>query len=110
MLRKVGIWLIVSLSYIVEPYAQGIPAGTLASVGFIVSEFLSVLENGARLGIKLPARLMDALSKLRGETVKPLTFKIVTDSQVHQPAELQADQTSQTSQTSQEAESQGVTG
>lgn len=79
MLKKFGIGLLVAVSYMIEPFAPGVPIAVLTCLGFIVSEGLSVVENGARLGIPIPKDLVETLSKLRGEGARPITVNIKTD-------------------------------
>lgn len=79
MLRKVGIGLLVTVGFILEPFAQGVPCGSLTALAFLVSEVLSILENASRLGIPIPAVIKDTLSKLRGESAKPFTVRVKQD-------------------------------
>ena len=78
MLRKAGMGLLVALGYVIEPYAHGVPSGTLTTLGFIIPEGISVLEHAVRLGIPVPKILADTLSKLRGERANPLKVEVVT--------------------------------
>ena len=73
MSKKVGVWLVVAVCYIVRPYLPEVPIGVGsvpvplpegALVFYIISEVISVLENGARLGIPLPPGLKDSLIKV----------------------------------------------
>lgn len=65
MCKKVGIWCFVALAALLQLLVPSIPvlAGTV--IGFIVSEAISILENGGRLGILPPLALGDVLEKLR---------------------------------------------
>lgn len=71
MMKKFATVMVVALAVLLEPIVPGqVPLGTLATVGFIVSEALSVLENAGRLGVLPPFLLRDALQKLQaGATV-----------------------------------------
>ena len=79
MVRKVATMLLVALGFVIEPFAHGVPAGTLTASAFLVSESLSVMENAALLGLPVPSVLTDALSKLRGEKAPPITLKLTSD-------------------------------
>lgn len=76
MVRKVGTVLLVGVAYALEPYSQGVPLGLLTTLAFVVTEFISVTENAAKLGIPVPQSLSDALSKLRGEKAAPITVRL----------------------------------
>lgn len=66
MMRKLATLMVVALAVLLEPIVPGnLALGTLAAIGFIVSEALSVLENAGRLGVLPPFLLKDALVKLQ---------------------------------------------
>jgi toxin secretion/phage lysis holin len=71
--KKVGVWIIVAVGYIVRPYMPEMPLGDAdfpvplpegILLFFLITEAISVLENGARLGIPLPWWLKDSLIKV----------------------------------------------
>lgn len=66
IMRKLATLMVVALAVLLEPIVPGhLALGTLAALGFLVSESLSVLENAGRLGVLPPFLLKDALIKLQ---------------------------------------------
>jgi len=66
MMKKLATLMVVALAVLLEPIVPGnLALGTIAAIGFIVAESLSVLENAGRLGVLPPILLKDALLKLQ---------------------------------------------
>lgn len=74
--RKAGVLVLVGVAYIVEAHS-GTPVGFATAVFYIFSEAVSVVENGARLGVPIPRSLRDSLLKLRehDDSKPPTTAK-----------------------------------
>ncbi len=75
MMRKTMVLLLVSVSIVLEPYANGLPLSMLVSIGFIAQEGLSILENAGALGIPMPQALVEMLEKLQKGRKERMTQK-----------------------------------
>lgn len=78
MTKKAGTLIIIAVAFLIEPHAQGLPTGAMTTLFYVVTEAISVIENGARLGIPVPAVIREALSKLRGPAGPALHVAITT--------------------------------
>ena len=66
--KKLGTWVFVATALLVERLLGGqIPLGVLTATGFCVTEGLSILENGHRMGLLPPFILREALEKLNSQ-------------------------------------------
>lgn len=65
MMKKTFILLILGAVAAVGPIMPDVPTFELACIGFIIAEFISILEGAAAVGLPLPAVLVNALVKLR---------------------------------------------
>lgn len=69
-MKKGCIFLVVLLAYLVDHYALGGSATafrTATILFYLANEGISVLENVAKLGVKLPAKLLKVLKQLQTE-------------------------------------------
>lgn len=64
MIRKAIMLLLVAVGCILEPFSGGLPTSKLIAMAFIVTEFISIIENSARAGVPIPKPLYDILQKL----------------------------------------------
>ena len=71
MCKKVAMLLLVMTAGLVDKASGATAAAQMVAMAFIATEAWSILENSARLGIKLPPELIDALSKLRPVSPAP---------------------------------------
>lgn len=70
LMKKGCIFLVVLLAYLVDHYALGGSATafrTATILFYLANEGISVLENVAKLGVKLPAKLLKVLKQLQTE-------------------------------------------
>ena len=68
ILKKVLLFCVVAVANIVDSATSANGVLRSLSIGFLMAnEGISVLENCARCGIRLPERLLKALEQLRGE-------------------------------------------
>jgi toxin secretion/phage lysis holin len=90
MAKKVGTFLAIGAVAIVDKNIH-LPVLTIPLIGlklsapatvvlfYLVNESISVLEKAAKLKAPLPARLVDALAKLKGESRTTVKVAIVPD-------------------------------
>jgi toxin secretion/phage lysis holin len=65
--KKVYILILIGSVYLLQqvlPLAEF--AGDGITIAFIIMEFISIIENGGKMGIKLPPQVENALSVLKG--------------------------------------------
>jgi toxin secretion/phage lysis holin len=74
--RKVFMLIFVGVASTLEPFANGLPLAQLVAMGYIVTESISILENGAALGVPIPKILTDILVKLREDQQKRTEQKV----------------------------------
>ncbi len=68
ILKKLLLFCLVAVATIIDERTSADGVVRSAAIGFIMAnEGLSVLENAARCGIRLPKRLMAALEQLKGD-------------------------------------------
>ena len=68
ILKKVLLFCVVAVANIVDSATNAGGVLRSLSIGFLMAnEGISVLENSARCGVRLPQRLINALEQLRGE-------------------------------------------
>lgn len=68
ILKKVLLFCVVAVANIVDNATNAGGVLRSAAIGFLMAnEALSVLENAARCGVRLPHKLIKALEQLRGE-------------------------------------------
>lgn len=68
ILKKLLLFCLVAVATIIDERTSADGVVRSAAIGFIMAnEGLSVLENAARCGIRLPKRLMTALEQLKGD-------------------------------------------
>lgn len=68
ILKKVLLFCVVAVANIVDTATNAGGVMRSLSIGFLMAnEGISVLENCARCGVRLPERLLKALEQLRGE-------------------------------------------
>lgn len=71
MMKKVLTLLALGVAMVIEPFVSA-PLAAMVAFCFICTEALSILENAAKAGVKLPVGLIDALSKINeSSTPKP---------------------------------------
>lgn len=63
MFKKVAIFAVVLVAFIVEDHLHVQGAGEMVSTFFIITESLSILENLKTMGIPLPHFLTDVIQK-----------------------------------------------
>lgn len=71
MCKKVAMLLLVMMAGLVDKASGASAAAQMVAMAFIATEACSILENAAKLGIKLPPQLIEALSKLRATDTTP---------------------------------------
>jgi toxin secretion/phage lysis holin len=89
MSRKVFMLLIVAMASLIEQFTGGIPVSKLASVCYIFTEAISILENAAIAGVPLPIALVTALTKMR-ESQKTVPVAVIKQDITLTTAELPA--------------------
>lgn len=68
LLRKSSILLIVMAMHIADVHLFRVPVlAPVTAIFFTLSELLSILEKGAKMGIPIPAGVRTRLERLRGE-------------------------------------------
>ena len=68
ILKKILLFCVVAVANVVDNATNAGGVLRSLSIGFLMAnEGISVLENSARCGIRLPQRLLNALEQLRGE-------------------------------------------
>lgn len=68
ILKKILLFCVVAVANIVDNATNAGGVLRSAAIGFLMAnEGISVLENAARCGIRMPKRLLRALEQLRGE-------------------------------------------
>ena len=71
ILKKVLLFCVVAVANIIDNATNAGGVLRSLSIGFLMAnEGISVLENSARCGVRLPGRLIKALEQLRGEEHK----------------------------------------
>lgn len=71
ILKKVLLFCVVAVANIIDNATSAGGVLRSLSIGFLMAnEGISVLENSARCGVRLPQRLIKALEQLRGEEHK----------------------------------------
>ncbi|SDZ51278.1 toxin secretion/phage lysis holin [Evansella caseinilytica] len=67
LLKKIYIILLISAVYLLQQVVEIAQfAGDAITITFIVLEFISIVENGGRLGVPLPQKLKDGMKILKG--------------------------------------------
>jgi toxin secretion/phage lysis holin len=62
--RKIGVLILIAFASALDPLVP-IPLTMFAAIGYIIPEGLSLMENGAKLGITKNRAIIDALARLR---------------------------------------------
>lgn len=68
--KKVCILIFVSIAHIIDVVIIGNGAVIMSAVEcfYIANEGISILENGAKLGLKLPPKLVEILKQIQNES------------------------------------------
>lgn len=64
--RKVGVLVLIAFSCALDPMVP-LQLSLIVTIGYIVPEGISILENGAKLGITKNQALIDVLERLRSD-------------------------------------------
>jgi toxin secretion/phage lysis holin len=73
ILKKILLFCVVAVATIIDNATGASGVLRSAAIGFLMAnEGISVLENSARCGVRLPQRLIRALEQLRGEDVETI--------------------------------------
>jgi toxin secretion/phage lysis holin len=68
LVKKVYILLLIGAVYLLQTVVQIAEfAADGITIAFIVTEFVSIVENGGRLGVPLPQKLKNGIQILKGE-------------------------------------------
>ncbi|MFZ3172085.1 MAG: phage holin family protein [Carboxydocellales bacterium] len=69
LIKKVYIILLISAVYLLQKLGLNLAGYTAdgLSVAFAILEFVSILENGGKLGAPIPERLKNAIAALKGK-------------------------------------------
>ncbi|MHB9010386.1 MAG: phage holin family protein [Carboxydocellales bacterium] len=74
LIKKVYIILLIGAVYLLQKLGLNLAGYTAdgLSVAFAMLEFVSILENGGKLGAPIPERLKNAIAALKGKGGDPL--------------------------------------
>lgn len=74
LIKKVYIILLIGAVYLLQILGLNLAGYTAdgLSVAFAILEFVSILENGGKLGAPIPERLKNAIAALKGKGGAPL--------------------------------------
>lgn len=77
--RKIGVLILIVFASALDPLVP-IPLTMFAAIGYIIPEGLSLMENGAKLGITKNQVIIDALARLRqnNDTTEAAKVQIVS--------------------------------
>jgi toxin secretion/phage lysis holin len=86
--RKIGVLILIVFASALDPLVP-IPLTMFAAIGYIIPEGLSLMENGAKLGITKNQVIIDALARLRqnNDTTSAAKVQIVAPVEVTPIAE-----------------------
>jgi len=62
---KAGIFLLICVAAIIEPYANGLPAVQVCAIFYIGSESISILEKLQRIGVPIPKVFVESLVEMK---------------------------------------------
>lgn len=72
--RKLVMWVIVGVCYLLQRHIQGLPLGDVAVMAYVGVEGLSLTENSAALGLPVPKPIVAALRNARYQSTKQLKY------------------------------------
>jgi toxin secretion/phage lysis holin len=68
IIKKVYVLILIGVVYMLQhvtPIAEF--AGDGITIAFIIAEFISIVENGGKMGVYIPAKVKDAIEILKGK-------------------------------------------